>query len=135
MNKKTKTTPDIIIVYDDRCPFCRNYCQLVKIKEAAGDLILIDARQDSEIMNEITANGLDIDHGMVVKINKKLYYGADAIHILALMSTKSGVFNRLNAWIFKSKRISSLIYPILKNLRNLTLKLIGVPLIQNLHKD
>ena len=81
-------------------------------------------------MDEITAKGLDIDQGMVVKMGDKIYYGADAIHILALLSTQSGVFNHINYWLFKSKKVSSIVYPVLRDCRNLALKVMGVSFIK-----
>jgi predicted DCC family thiol-disulfide oxidoreductase YuxK len=125
----------IEIVYDDQCPFCRNYCQLLRLRETAGNVELIDARKPSKIMNEITARGLDIDHGMVVKINDQLHYGSQAIHILALLSSRSNFFNRITYWIFKSEKRANILYPALKNCRNLALKIMGIPLINNLQKS
>jgi predicted DCC family thiol-disulfide oxidoreductase YuxK len=122
----------VYVVYDDQCPFCRNYCQLVRIRNAIGRLELVDARKPSALMDEINALGLDIDQGMVVKIGAQIHYGADAIHILALLSTKSGVFNRLSYWLFKSQRFSAFLYPVLRNCRNLALKLMGIPFVNNL---
>jgi len=125
----------VYVVYDDKCPFCRNYCQLIRIREASGSLELIDARKPSAMMEEITVEGLDIDRGMVVKIDRNFYYGSDAIHILALLSTKSGIFNRFTYWIFRSKKITSILYPLLRDCRNIALKLMGIPLIKNLEKS
>jgi hypothetical protein len=62
----------------------------------------------------------------------QLYYGSDAIHALALISRRSGVFNRFNYWMFKSKTISSWLYPLLRFCRNLLLKLLGKTKINNL---
>ena len=81
---------------------------------------------------EITSQGLDIDQGMVLKMGDQLYYGSDAIHALALIGSRSGVFNRLNYWIFKSKTVSSILYPILRFCRNLLLKILGKCKINNL---
>lgn len=125
----------VYLVYDGECPFCRTYCTLVRIRKAVGELVLIDARQPSDIMDDITARNLDIDKGMVVKIGDHLHYGSDAIHILALLSTHSGIFNRINAWIFKSKTVSSALYPLLRDLRNIALWLMGIPMIQNLTRE
>jgi len=83
-------------------------------------------------MQEITARGLDIDQGMVLKMGDQLYYGADAIHALALISSRSGLFNKLNYWIFCSKRVSAWLYPILRSMRNLLLKILGKTKINNL---
>lgn len=122
----------VYVVYDGECPFCRNYCELVRIRDAVGKLELVDARQPSVLMSEITALGLDIDRGMVVKIGEDIYYGSDAIHILALLSTQSGIFNRCNYWLFQSQKLSSVFYPLLRDCRNLALWLMGIPMINNL---
>ena len=84
-------------------------------------------------MEEITAQGLDIDQGMVLKMGGQLYYGADAIHALALIGGRSGIFNRMNYWMFKSKTASSIFYPILRFFRNLLLKILGKSKINNLN--
>ena len=83
-------------------------------------------------MSEITALGLDIDQGMVVKMNDQIYYGADAIHALALISSRSGLFNRLNYWAFRSKTVSRFLYPLLRSCRNLLLKILRRTKINNL---
>lgn len=123
---------DVIVVYDKECPACNYYCNLVRIREAVGELVLVDARDAGPIMDEITARGLDIDQGMVVKVGTELYYGADAIHALALMGTNQGFFNRLAYWSFRSRTLSKLLYPVLKACRNLLLKGLGKSKINNL---
>ena len=122
----------VYVVYDGECPFCRTYCNLVRIRHAVGELVLVDARQSSHLMEEITALSLDIDQGMVVKIDDQIYYGPEAINILALLGTRSGAFNQINYWIFKSKAVSKFLYPVLRDCRNLALWLMGIPLINNL---
>jgi len=126
---------EILLIYDKECPACNNYCQMVQIKDTVGDLKIINARDSSNVMKEITEADLDIDQGMVLKLGGKLYYGSDAIHALALLSSRSGMFNRVNYWMFKSERVSKLLYPMLRSCRNLLLKGIGVSKINNLNKD
>jgi predicted DCC family thiol-disulfide oxidoreductase YuxK len=125
---------EILLVYDKECPACNSYCQIARIRESVGKLKIVDAREDSEVLREITAKGLDIDQGMVLKMGGQLYYGSDAIHMLALISSRSGIFNRVNYWIFKSKCLSRIIYPILRFCRDLLLKLLGKTKINNLNK-
>jgi len=125
---------EILLVYDKECPACNNYCQVVRIRESIGSLKIIDAREDSDVMAEITAAGMDIDQGMVLKMGEQLYYGSDAIHTLALISSKSGIFNRFNYWVFKSKRGSAVLYPVLRFFRNLLLKILGKTKINNLNQ-
>jgi predicted DCC family thiol-disulfide oxidoreductase YuxK len=123
---------EILLVYDKECPACNNYCQVIRIREDVGDLKIVDARENSKVRDEITEMGLDIDQGMVLKMGGQIYYGADAIHALALISSKSGIFNRANYWIFKSKSLSAILYPILRTCRNLLLKILGKTKINNL---
>ena len=124
--------PEILLVYDRECPACNAYCQVVKIRESVGDLKIVDAREHTEVLDEITDRGLDIDQGMVLKMGNQLYYGSDAIHMLSLIGTRSGVFNRLNYWLFRSKSVSSVLYPVLRFFRNLLLKILGKSKINNL---
>ncbi len=123
---------DLLLVYDKECPACDYYCQLVRVRESVGELKIVDARDSSEIMDEITAMGLDIDQGMVLKMDDEIYYGPDAIHALALIGSRSGVFNRLNYWTFRSKTLSRILYPVLKACRNLLLKSLGKTKVNNL---
>ena len=74
---------EILLVYDRECPACNAYCQVVRIRESVGELRIVDAREYSEVMDEITSQGHDLDQGMVLKMGGQLYYGADAMHALA----------------------------------------------------
>ncbi|CAN5343247.1 DCC1-like thiol-disulfide oxidoreductase family protein [soil metagenome] len=127
--------PEALLVYDGECPFCNAYCRLVRIRESVGSLRIVDAREPSAVLDEITRSGLDIDQGMVLKMGDVLYYGSDAIAALALISSESGPFNRFNHWVFKSKTRSQWLYPVLRACRNLGLKLLGKSKINNLELD
>ena len=123
---------DILLVYDKECPACNYYCNLARVRASVGNLVLVNARDDSPVMREITNAGLDIDQGMVLKVGDKLYYGSDAIHALSLMSTRSGVFNRLSYFFFRSEKVSAVLYPVLRACRNLLLKILRKSKINNL---
>ncbi|MGH1484690.1 MAG: DCC1-like thiol-disulfide oxidoreductase family protein [Cellvibrionaceae bacterium] len=123
----------ILLIYDKQCPACDFYCNIVRIQESVGELQLVDARENSAVMEEITAKGWDIDQGMVVKIEDELYYGSDAIYVLSKIGSQSDLFNRFNYWLFRSKKRSAVLYPILRACRNLLLKLLGKTKINNLN--
>jgi len=126
---------EILLVYDRECPACNAYCQVVEIRKSVGELRIVDARENSDVLNEITSEGLDIDQGMVLKMGDQLYYGSDAINALALIGSRSGIFNRLNYWMFKSKTISKVLYPVMRSCRNMLLKILGKSKINNLGID
>ena len=125
------TTPAITLVYDGDCPVCRNYTQHLSIKQAAGTFELLNARDNPPIVQEINALNLDMDEGFVLKIGDRFYHGADAIHTLALLSTGTGVFNRMNFLVFRSETLSRFLYPILKTGRAMLLKLLGKSKLNN----
>jgi predicted DCC family thiol-disulfide oxidoreductase YuxK len=129
------TNEKVWLVYDGDCPLCLVGAKYFHIKQAVGDLYVLDARQakdDHSIIQEIKAHGLDLNQGMVLKIGGRLYHGVDALHIMALIGSNSGWFNRLNAYLFKSKKVAKLCYPLLKIARNLALWLKGIPQINNM---
>lgn len=120
------------LVYDGQCPACSYYCNMVRIRESIGNLVLIDAREPSSHLDEISAAGLDIDRGFVLVVRESMYHGADAIHALAMMGTRSGTFNRVTYWCFRSKSASRFLYPVLRAGRNLLLKILGRTKVNNL---
>lgn len=122
----------IDLVYDPKCPVCEFYCQRIDVSDGAGKLCRIDARKESPVMEEITAAGLDIDSGMVVKIDDELYYGSEAIHQLALLSSRKGFLNRIAYWVFRHRRAALILYPVLAACRNLLLKILRRTRINNL---
>jgi hypothetical protein len=101
-------------------------------RAAESALRLVNARKPSAVIEEITQAGLDIDQGMVVKMGGQLYYGADAIHTLALLSSRLDLFNKLSYYAFRSKTLSRILYPGLRTCRNLLLKIMATTKINNL---
>lgn len=123
------------LVYDNECPVCRNYVQFVRIRQSVGELVLINAREDHDAVRKLTAKGFDLDEGMALIMEERVYYGPDAVHMLALLGTRSGIFNRLNYWAFSSPALSKILYPMLKSGRHLLLKILGRSRIDNLNLD
>jgi predicted DCC family thiol-disulfide oxidoreductase YuxK len=131
-DKKASADDDWSLVYDQQCPACDLYCHLVCRGDPGGRTRLVDARGNPEAIKDITAQGFDIDQGMVLQLNGRYYYGAEAMAKLALMVGSSGIFNRLNFWIFRSRRRSEWLYPVLRACRNILLKLLRRTKINNL---
>ena len=113
------------IVYDGECPFCTGYVRMLRLREAAGTVELIDARSDHPLVREIVRAGIDLDEGMVVKLGQRLYHGGDCLHVLALLSTRTGLFNRAMAALFRSATLSRALYPTLRAGRNAALRILG----------
>src|SRR3546814_9355480 len=114
-------------------PACDTYCRWVRLRPAAGRLHLFNARESTAVMEEITMARLDSDQGMVVKTAGRLYYGSDAIHTLALVGSRSGLFNKLNHYVLRSSTVSHVLYPGLRACRHLLLKVMGKTKIKHLN--
>lgn len=117
----------IWVVYDGMCPFCTRYVMLYRIRQLAEKVHMIDARSDHPVVQEVKARGLSLENGMAVKWNGQYYHGAAALHVLALLGSDNGLFNRLNRLVFSRPKLGRFLYPYMVAGRRLTLKLLGRP--------
>lgn len=124
MNKLSSNDNSLTLIYDGECPFCTRYVTMMRLRESAGKVQLLDARTPHPLVDQLVNSGFDLDDGMVLMSGDNVYHGDSAVHALALMSGRVGWFNRLNYFIFRSERLSRLIYPILRAGRNATLRLL-----------
>ncbi len=123
-----RDTRTVEILYDDQCPVCRTYCTKVELAAPGDKLKLVDARKPGALMADVTALGMDIDEGMVVKVDGKIYYGNDAMHELVNISKAGWLERRL----FGRRGLSSVIYNLCKSIRNILLRMLGIRKIDNL---
>ncbi len=91
----------ISIIYDGECPFCSAYVKMLRLREAVGKVTLVDARQYPDLVNELAERDLKIDQEMVVAYGGALYSGGEAINVLALLTSPSGIVNRLVSGVMK----------------------------------
>lgn len=114
------------IIYDGDCPFCSAYVRMLRLRESIGPVDLVNAREHPEVAKEMHRLGAPLDDGMVLELGGKRYHGDACVQRLALLSTRSGVFNRLNAAIFSRPHLTRILYPVMRAGRNATLRLLGV---------
>lgn len=112
------------LVYDGACPLCSRYVRFVRLREAVGDVQLVDARAGGPVVEEIRRAGLDLNAGMVLDFGGRYYAGPDCVHALALLSSRSGTLNRLNAVVFRSPTLARWLYPVLRAGRNALLRIL-----------
>ncbi|ESQ74232.1 DCC1-like thiol-disulfide oxidoreductase family protein [Asticcacaulis sp. AC402] len=117
----------IQLVYDGDCPFCTASAHMVRIKQAVGSLQILNAREigDTPLMVQIAAHGFDLNQGIVVKFENRLYHGKDALHLLAMIGSDRGWLNRLNVALFRNRTTVAIAYPAMKAIRRLMLVLNG----------
>jgi predicted DCC family thiol-disulfide oxidoreductase YuxK len=115
----------LTIFYDGYCPVCTQYVRYTRLGKSVSKLALRNLREEPEKVSEFKARGLDVNEGMIVDLDGAIYHGAAAVHILALLSTPVGLFNRCNRLIFSHHWLAHLLYPVLAAGRNILLFLLG----------
>lgn len=121
MSKET-----LYLIYDGQCPICSRVAIVIKIRQAVGKLEIINAREKHPLVIEAQKQGFDLDQGIVVKYQGRSYHGQDAMHMLAMLGSPIGWFNKINVLIFKSKIMIAICYPIFKFVRRCLLLILGV---------
>jgi predicted DCC family thiol-disulfide oxidoreductase YuxK len=116
----------LYLIYDDECPLCRSSAHALNIKNAVGNFSLINARESHPLVSTAYERGFDPDSGIVVIYNDQYYFGADAVHFLALLNSTNGSINKMTAILFRSRLLAGILYPIVKSIRRLLLNFKGV---------
>jgi predicted DCC family thiol-disulfide oxidoreductase YuxK len=112
-------TNQIIIFYDEECPFCKNYTNFLKLKNGF-DLKLIDARK-SKIELENICKNLDINDGFIVVYENQCHQGAKALEFLNSAVDKTTILGKLHFFFAYENTFSKLLYKILFILRKFIL--------------
>ena len=115
------------VVYDGHCPFCSDYAAYQRLREAAGEIELVDARVHREALAAMGISGADLEDGMVVFVDGVRHDGADAMHALSAITLppRRGWVRWLRA-AAASRALARTIYPALKLGRRGVLRLLGI---------
>lgn len=108
------------VFYDGDCPLCRNYARMLRLRDTVGRVDLIDARSGDARLADLRRAGCDLNAGMVVRRDGRIWHGAEAVWLLSRLS-KGGPL----AWLLRDRHRARLIYPLLRRGRNLLLRLLG----------
>ena len=119
----------ISIIYDDGCPVCSYYISISHIEEKFGKVNFIKARNNQKILDYLKMVNIDINEGMIVIFDNKIYFGSDAINIISILGKKDSLINNVIINIFKYRIVSKLFYPLLKLGRRVLLFILGKKLI------
>jgi len=117
----------IYLIYDHECLVCRNTVLALRIQKSKGKLETINARTKHPLVLLANSKGYDLNEGMILKYQDKFYYGKDALHMLAFLTSPVNWFNKLNMMLFRSKFLAYLFYPVFKSIRKILLRIRGTP--------
>ena len=94
---------------------------MLRLRESYGPLELVNARDDHPLVSKLAERGYNLNEGIALVEGEKVFFADECMHRLALLSTPSSAFNRLNAAILRSPRMAAIFYPALRTGRILML--------------
>lgn len=103
---------------------------MYRIRETAGEVVLVNIRSLPDLVQEFRAKGLEINDGMIAVWGGKYYFGADSVALMSMLSSEQGVFAWMNRQLFGSPKTAARVYPWLVKGRKVALKLMRRKLIQ-----
>jgi predicted DCC family thiol-disulfide oxidoreductase YuxK len=115
----------ITIIYDGDCPLCTRYITRRRLIEVYGEVHLVNARDNSDLTKSYWALGYDLDEGMIVAVSDQIYYGPEAVMVLARLSARPTLWDRLCLRLFTRTTIANTLYAVMKAARSLALRLRG----------
>jgi predicted DCC family thiol-disulfide oxidoreductase YuxK len=117
------------LLYDGECPICNSLA--CSLKQDNPGLEIIDARHASAEPTSAETRGLDLNEGMAMIVDGRHYYSVDALAYIARFLQAKGLAGWLMRLLFRHKRATQTLYPVLVLLRKLLLRLAGKPLIDD----
>lgn len=112
-------TKQIILFYDEECPFCKNYTSFLELKKSF-DLKLIDARKN-KIELENICKKLDINDGFIVVYENQCFQGSKALEFLNSAVDKTTIIGKLHFFFAYENIFSKVLYKIFFILRKFIL--------------
>ena len=113
------------ILYDGDCPFCARYTALTDLRARFAIVTLTNARDVPGRVQALREAGFDLNDGMLVIHDGTHHFGAGAVSFLARHSQDAGPLTALLNRIMMSDARARLFYPVLREGRNLALRLMG----------
>jgi hypothetical protein len=97
------------------------------LRKMVGAVDLVDARSDALVVRELASRGYDLNEGMAALYGDKVYYGADAVSLISVLSGERSWLAKVLARVLRDPRRAKILYPIMKFGRRVTLRFLGIP--------
>jgi len=114
----------INLYYDDECPFCKEYSKFVELRKIF-DINIINAREAIVKINTFREKGYDINDGMIIEFEDKIFQGSDAVKIIDKNISKKTFFDKFLSRLIRVSFFKIFLYPLAKFFRIIILKLLG----------
>jgi predicted DCC family thiol-disulfide oxidoreductase YuxK len=118
------------LLYDGECPACRSYVAFSRLRQLHPGLKVLDARDEPALVEALRKRGYDINLGMVMQLDGRIFFGAEATRQIARHAREGGVLRRAVLDAIGDAPWSHALYPLLNRCRRLLLAVLGRELIR-----
>ena len=120
-------TSHFTFIYDGECPFCNHFAELLELKSKINNIKILDGRKNLSIIRSLLEKGYDLDKGAILLKDDYIFNGADAINTICkeVKDPSSNLLKLLKS-VFKSKKRTNLLFPLLLKARRFALISKGV---------
>lgn len=123
--------PANYLLYDGECPACRSYVAFSRLRQLYPDIVLLDAREESDLVADLRRHGYEINEGMVLKLREAIHFGPAATRMIAeLGQSAPSPATRWGLHVIGGAVWSEALYPWLNRCRQLLLRALGRTLIR-----
>ena len=116
---------EIIIYYDGECPYCKSYTKIIDIRKKYS-FELKDARLHPLEISNLNDQGYKIENGILMVFKGEIFQGAKALKMIDHLIYKKTTISKLYGLIIGLPFFANIIYPIVKTIRIITLKIMGI---------
>jgi predicted DCC family thiol-disulfide oxidoreductase YuxK len=116
------------LLYDGDCPVCSAYVAMSRLRQLYPDLRIVSARTAPALVGELRRGGYEINEGMVLSLDRRLYFGPDATRMIAELGRASpSRWRQIALAAIGSAPWARPLYPWLNRARQLLLRILGRP--------
>ena len=113
----------MILLFDGQCPLCSAYSRYAGSRLEGLDLT--DARWNPELGADLKGRGYDVNDGMLLITEGGVLQGREAVAALAGMTEPNGHLDRAVRRLTLVPVFLGIVYPGMKLVRQIALKLLG----------
>jgi predicted DCC family thiol-disulfide oxidoreductase YuxK len=114
------------LLYDGDCPACSFYVGVAQLRQLYPNLRIANARSEPALVAELRERGYEINEGMILCLDGRVFFGAEATHKIATLGRSSpSRWRRAVLALTGTAPWSSALYPWLNRGRQLLLRLLG----------
>jgi predicted DCC family thiol-disulfide oxidoreductase YuxK len=121
---------DDYLLYDGECPACSSYVAFSRLRQLHPSLKVLDARENPGLVEDLRRRGYEINEGMVMQLDGRIFFGAEATRQIARHAQDGGALRGAVLNAVGDAPWSRALYPLLNRGRRLLLKALGRDLIQ-----